>query len=75
MNTEYFIELSGAMNRPKWGSAEPNIYQKRSKWDSAETEPLPNRPKLDSVESEYSAISFKGSAEYSAEPLNINDAT
>ena len=39
------------------------------------TESLPNRPKWYSAETEYSANFFKGSAEYSAEPQNINDAT
>ena len=38
------------------------------------TEPLPNRPKRVSAETEYSAIFFKGSAEYSAELQNIDNA-
>ena len=36
---------------------------------------MPNRPKWDSAETKYSANFFKGSAEYSAELQNINDAT
>ena len=56
----------------RFGRTEPLPNQ--SKWDSAETESLPNRPKWDSAETEYSAKFLKGSAEYSAEPQNINNA-
>ena len=57
--------VSGVPNRPKWGLADPSLYLTSQKSDSAKTKPAKMR----------FGNFFNGSAEYSSEPQNINDAT